>query len=92
LPEIPLDRIQFIGNSSVAGAKLALLNRQRFEEVKGLRDRITYRELMVDRSYMERFTSACFLPHTDLSRFPSVLGRMSGRTGRFRRPETTKGT
>ena len=24
---------------------------------------------MVDPAYMERFTSACFLPHTDLSRF-----------------------
>jgi len=34
---------------------------------------------MVDAEYMERFTSACFLPHTDSSRFPSVAKRLEGR-------------
>ena len=69
---MPVDRIDFIGNSSVAGAKLAMLSRRMFDEVHRIRDRITYRELMVDPDYMEQFTSACFLPHTDLARFPSV--------------------
>jgi uncharacterized 2Fe-2S/4Fe-4S cluster protein (DUF4445 family) len=90
LPEIPLDRIQFIGNGSVAGAKLAMLNRGLFEEVGRIRDRITYRELMVDPTYMERFTSACFLPHTDLSRFPSVLKRWSGHEDRSTPAGTAK--
>jgi uncharacterized 2Fe-2S/4Fe-4S cluster protein (DUF4445 family) len=78
LPDLPLERVQFIGNSSVAGAKLAMLDRRLFEEVRHIRDRITYRELMVDPAYMERFTSACFLPHTDLSRFPSIMGKGPG--------------
>jgi len=82
LPEIPLERVQFIGNSSVAGAKLVMLDRALFEEVERIRDRITYRELMVDPGYMERFTSACFLPHTDLARFPSVAETWAGRAGR----------
>jgi len=73
LPDVPMDRIEFIGNSSVAGAKLAMISRRMCDEVLRIRDRITYRELMVDPTYMEQFTSACFLPHTDLSRFPSVL-------------------
>jgi uncharacterized 2Fe-2S/4Fe-4S cluster protein (DUF4445 family) len=90
LPEIPLERIQFIGNSSVAGAKLVMLNRSLFEEVQRIRDRITYRELMVDPAYMERFTSACFLPHTDLSRFPSVAERWVAGAGRSRRPGAAK--
>ena len=72
LPDVPMERIEFIGNSSVAGAKLVMLSRRMFDEVHRIRDRITYRELMVDPTYMEQFTSACFLPHTDLSRFPSV--------------------
>ncbi len=72
LPDVPMDRIQFIGNSSVAGAKLVMTSRRMCDEVLRIRDRITYRELMVDPTYMEQFTSACFLPHTDLSRFPSV--------------------
>ena len=58
---------------------MVMLNRHMFEEVHSLRDRITYQELMVDPTYMERFTSACFLPHTDLSQFPSVAARIDGR-------------
>ena len=79
LPDVPPDRIRFIGNSSVAGAKLVMLSRRTFEEVHQIRDRITYRELMVEPAYMEKFTSACFLPHTDLSRFPSAAERSDGR-------------
>lgn len=73
LPDMPVERIEFIGNSSVAGARLVMLSRRMFDEVHRIRDRITYRELMVDPTYMEQFTSACFLPHTDLARFPSVV-------------------
>ena len=79
LPDVPTDRIRFIGNSSVAGAKQVMLSRRMFEEVHRIRDRITYRELMVDPAYMEKFTSACFLPHTDLARFPSVAQPSDGR-------------
>jgi uncharacterized 2Fe-2S/4Fe-4S cluster protein (DUF4445 family) len=84
LPEIPLERIHFIGNSSVAGAKLVALSREMFEEVHRLRDRVTYTELMVDPAYMQKFTSACFLPHTDLSRFPSVQARLEARASASR--------
>ena len=84
LPDLPVDRIHFIGNSSVTGAKLAMLSRAMFDEVQQIRDRITYRELIVEPGYMERFTSACFLPHTDLSRFPSVAERLDWREARTR--------
>ena len=77
LPDVPPDHIRFIGNGSVAGAKLAMLSRPMLEELYRLRERITYQELMVEPAYMERFTSACFLPHTDLSRFPSVVERLA---------------
>jgi uncharacterized 2Fe-2S/4Fe-4S cluster protein (DUF4445 family) len=83
LPDVPLERIQFIGNSSVAGAKRAMLSRRMFEEVNCIRERITYRELMVDPAYMEKFTSACFLPHTDLTRFPSVARRLDVQRSRI---------
>ncbi len=90
LPEVPTVRIKFIGNSCVAGAKLVMLNRAMFEEALRLRDRISYRELMVDPGYMERYTAACFLPHTDLARFPSVAERLAehARTSRHSRKET----
>jgi len=63
----------------MAGAKQAMLSRRMFEEAGRIRERITYQELMVDPTYMEKFTSACFLPHTDLARFPSVAKRLDGQ-------------
>jgi len=83
LPDVPVKRIQFLGNSCVAGAKLVMLSRRMFDEANSIRDRITYQELMVDPAYMERFTSASFLPHTDLSRFPSVAQRAHGSAERL---------
>jgi uncharacterized 2Fe-2S/4Fe-4S cluster protein (DUF4445 family) len=97
LPDVPTERIQFIGNSSAAGAKMAMLNRHLFDEVQGIRDRITYQELMVDPAYMDNFLSACFLPHTDLSRFPSVALKsqrectpLAPREGTKTRPDLTR--
>jgi hypothetical protein len=33
---------------------------------------MTYLELNTDPTYMEQYTGALFLPHTDPARFPSV--------------------
>ena len=82
LPDVPADRIEFIGNSSVAGAKAVMLSRKMLEEVSAIRNAITYQELMVDPAYMEKFTSACFLPHTDISLFPTVAARLESRAGK----------
>jgi len=38
---------------------------------------MTYIELSADNTFYEAFTSALFLPHTDLSRFPSVEAAMT---------------
>jgi uncharacterized 2Fe-2S/4Fe-4S cluster protein (DUF4445 family) len=77
LPDLPRERFHFIGNSSVAGAKRVMLSRQAYEEALAIAEQVTYQELMTDPGYMDRFTSACFLPHTDLGEFPSVAARLA---------------
>ena len=79
LPDLPPERIHFIGNSSVAGAKLVMVSREMYDQMQKIAERITYQDLIIDPGYMERFTSACFLPHTDLERFPSVANQLSAR-------------
>jgi len=37
-----------------------------------IRDRITYLELNVNQEFMNLFSAAKFIPHTDRSLFPSV--------------------
>jgi uncharacterized 2Fe-2S/4Fe-4S cluster protein (DUF4445 family) len=72
LPDLPLQRYVPIGNSSLQGAALALTSAGAIEEIDRIRDRITYLELNVNQDFMNRFSAAKFLPHTDASRFPSV--------------------
>jgi len=72
LPDMPWDRFHFLGNTSVRGAYLALLDKDARAQVRAIASRMTYIELSADNTFYEAFTSALFLPHTDLSRFPSV--------------------
>ena len=72
IPDLPLDRYRSLGNSSLGGATLALTRRRLPEEMERLRDSVTYLELNVNQDFMNRFSAARFIPHTDASRFPSV--------------------
>jgi uncharacterized 2Fe-2S/4Fe-4S cluster protein (DUF4445 family) len=77
LPDVPWERFDFLGNTSVRGAYLALLDREARAEIAEIASSMTYIELSADNSFYEAFTSALFLPHTDLSRFPSVAAAMT---------------
>jgi uncharacterized 2Fe-2S/4Fe-4S cluster protein (DUF4445 family) len=73
LPDMPWDHFQFLGNTSVKGAYLALIDQDRRARIRDIASRLTYLELSADNSFYNAFTSALFLPHTDLSKFPSVV-------------------
>ncbi len=72
LPDLPSDRYKPLGNSSLGGATLALQSDQYQQEAGHIRDRITYMELNVNQDFMNRFSAAKFLPHTNPKLFPSV--------------------
>jgi uncharacterized 2Fe-2S/4Fe-4S cluster protein (DUF4445 family) len=72
LPDMPWERFQFLGNTSIKGAYYALLQQPAREKIRDIASRMTYIELSADNSFYEAFTSALFLPHTDLASFPSV--------------------
>ncbi len=72
IPDIERSKIQFIGNGSLAGARLALVSGEALEEAYRVADKMTYIELSTDNTFLEEFTAALFLPHTDMSLFPSL--------------------
>jgi uncharacterized 2Fe-2S/4Fe-4S cluster protein (DUF4445 family) len=76
LPDIPWEKFHFLGNTAVRGAYLALLDQTARTRIQDIASRMTYIELSADNSFYEAFTSALFLPHTDLSRFPSVAEQL----------------
>ncbi|MEE9151065.1 MAG: ASKHA domain-containing protein [Thermoplasmata archaeon] len=71
-PDVPLKKYEFIGNGSLGGARLALLSKEMREEAKRIYSMMTYIELSVNNMFYNEFTSALFLPHTDMNLFPSV--------------------
>lgn len=73
LPDLPWEKFQFLGNTSVKGAYHALLDRTARTRIDDIASRMTYVELSADNSFYEAFMSALFLPHTDQSLFPSVV-------------------
>jgi uncharacterized 2Fe-2S/4Fe-4S cluster protein (DUF4445 family) len=72
LPDIDTSRIQFIGNSSVMGARMALLSAHAFEKAIDISKKMTNIELSNYPPFMDEFIAALFLPHTNSSLFPSV--------------------
>jgi uncharacterized 2Fe-2S/4Fe-4S cluster protein (DUF4445 family) len=72
LPDMPWDRFKFLGNTSVQGAYLALLDWRYRDRIKDIASQMTYIELSADNTFFDAFTSAMFLPHTNISSFPSV--------------------
>lgn len=72
LPDIPIERFEVLGNSSLEGAAKLLVNPDSFDEIEQIRQGITYIELNVNQEFMNIFSGAKFYPHTDISRFPSV--------------------
>ena len=72
LPDLPWDRFQFLGNTAVLGAYYALLDKEARRRIEDIAGRMTYIELSSDNSFYEAFMSALFLPHTDMTLFPSI--------------------
>jgi uncharacterized 2Fe-2S/4Fe-4S cluster protein (DUF4445 family) len=76
LPDIPLEKFRYIGNASLAGTRLALLSKGHRDLQEKLAARMTYLDLSTFPGFMDGYTAALFLPHTELGLFPTVMDRM----------------
>ncbi|MBU1740776.1 MAG: DUF4445 domain-containing protein [Proteobacteria bacterium] len=72
LPDLSREVYQALGNTSVQGAEKVLLDLAAWRRAQALAGRITYLELNVNQAFMNRFSAARFIPHTDGHRFPTV--------------------
>lgn len=66
------ERFRYLGNTSLRGAYYALVSRQMRQDLREIAGKMTYLELSADNRFYDQFTSALFLPHTDIRLFPSV--------------------
>jgi uncharacterized 2Fe-2S/4Fe-4S cluster protein (DUF4445 family) len=65
LPALPADRYVYVGNASASGAYMTLLSRPHREKCRELARKITYLDLSTVHEYMNEYTAALFIPHTD---------------------------
>jgi uncharacterized 2Fe-2S/4Fe-4S cluster protein (DUF4445 family) len=79
IPDLPTERYISLGNSSLGGAARVLEDPGCFDRIDFIRNGITYMELNVNQDFMNRFSAAKFLPHTDNARFPSVAVPANGK-------------
>lgn len=79
LPEIDPDRIRFIGNGSLMGAKMSSLTNRIRKDVVEVTKRMTNFELSETPSFMDNYVAALFLPHTDMDQFPKLKARFEAR-------------
>ncbi|MDZ7641310.1 MAG: ASKHA domain-containing protein [Desulfurivibrio sp.] len=72
LPDIERERFFYLGNGSLLGCQISLLDKTRFRERMQVSELITNLELAENTRFMDHYMAALFLPHTDMSLFPSV--------------------
>jgi uncharacterized 2Fe-2S/4Fe-4S cluster protein (DUF4445 family) len=69
IPALSPEKFHFIGNSSLMGSYMTLVSAKHREKEAELAKKITYLDLSVEPEYMDEYTAALFLPHTDRSLF-----------------------
>lgn len=69
IPDIERSRFEFVGNTSIKGAKIVAFYKEALYKIEKIREDTTYYDLMGANDYVEEFQKAMFLPHTDIELF-----------------------
>ncbi len=80
-PEIPLDRINFVGNIAGTGARMSLISEEMREYAEKISKTVKYFELAIDPDFQREYVNSMYFPHADLKKFPNTaeLLRRLGR-------------
>ena len=79
LPEMDAEKITYVGNGSMMGAKMSSLNNHIRRDVVDVTMKMTNFELSETTSYMDHYMASLFLPHTELENFPRLNERLRKR-------------
>ncbi|MEN6441649.1 MAG: ASKHA domain-containing protein [Syntrophobacter sp.] len=77
LPEIEPEKVTYIGNGSLLGARMSSLTNRIRKDVVEVLKKMTNFELSETHSFMDHYIAALFLPHTDLDLFPRLKERLA---------------
>jgi uncharacterized 2Fe-2S/4Fe-4S cluster protein (DUF4445 family) len=72
VPDVERKRIEFVGNTAVTGAKMALVSKESRTTAERLSREIRYLEVALAPDFNKELSDAMFIPNRDPERFPSV--------------------
>jgi uncharacterized 2Fe-2S/4Fe-4S cluster protein (DUF4445 family) len=76
LPDIDRNKFFYLGNASLLGAQISLIDHKRFWERLVVNKLMTNMELSENPNFMNHYMASLFLPHTDMSLFPTVKKKL----------------
>ncbi len=65
LPAWPAEIVQLLGNSSLEGARMLLIDGGLVNTINAIVEKITYKHMYDDPEFMREFLGAVFIPHTN---------------------------
>ena len=77
LPEVDPQKIIYVGNGSLLGARMSELSNHIRKDVVEVVHRMTSFELSEVGSFKDQFIASLFLPHTDQRLFPKLSARLA---------------
>jgi uncharacterized 2Fe-2S/4Fe-4S cluster protein (DUF4445 family) len=72
VPDVPTEKIRFVGNTALSGAKMLLISEDARKTADELSRKVRYIELANEPKFNDEFADATFIPYKDINRFPSV--------------------
>ena len=75
-PDLPRGNYTVLKNSSLDGARMMLLDHRLIQEAQDLIESIYCVQFASIPDFLIRMQAAKFIPHTDMSRYPTIRGRL----------------
>ncbi len=66
LPQVPVDRIKFIGNAACAGAEMALLSKKAMADAERISSKVTYVEIASTAKFQSYFAEEMLFPESPI--------------------------
>ncbi|MEM2466668.1 MAG: ASKHA domain-containing protein [Candidatus Bathyarchaeia archaeon] len=83
IPEIPLEKIIFVGNTAGTGARMCLISKEEREYAERISEKVKYVELAAAKDFQNEYIKAMYFPHMDLSKYPETV-ELLRRLGRIK--------
>jgi len=75
-PDLPREKYTCIANTSLEGAKILLLHREKLSEARELANNMYCVQFASIPDFIVRMRGAKFIPHTDMERYPSIQPKL----------------